>query len=180
MVVDEMAIFKANFIPKTMNVSKAAKANIRYIQNRRGKDGAKITRALWGIDGKMERQEAYRMIDEAEKGSIFYRLVINFDPEKEDTYKDIYIRDITEQTIGGLEERLGQQVQWVAATHADHTELRHVHILAILPKRLQVQDLQAARYLATEKALEQRRVRDRERERMEQEREEEAGWELGR
>jgi hypothetical protein len=178
MPVGEMAILKANYIPKHVNVPKTAKANIRYIQNRRGKDGEKITRVLWGIDGMMERFEAYRMIDEAEEGSYFYRLVINFDAHKEDTRKDIHIRGITEQMMLGLEERLGIQLQWVAATHDDHTQLRHVHMLAILPKRLHVHDLQSLRQIATDKALEQRRELDLTYEREAREREE-AQWEQG-
>src|SRR5229473_2503338 len=138
-----MAIFKATYTQKAAG----AKANIRYIEHRPGKDGAKITRTLWGIDGKMERSEAYRMIDEAEKGSVFYRLVINLDGAKEDTHRDIYLRELTEQTMLGLEDRVRSQVQWVAATHDDHTPLRHVHILAIVPKKLQVHDLKALRQI---------------------------------
>src|SRR5438270_12293884 len=105
-----MAIFKANFIKNNAGKNAAAKANIRYIQNRRGKDGAKIQRTLWGIDGKMERLEAYQMIDEAERRSYIYRLVINFDAEKEDTHKDLYTRDITEQTMLAMEEAIGKPV----------------------------------------------------------------------
>jgi hypothetical protein len=152
-----MAIFKATYTKS----GAGAKANIRYIQNRTGKDNAKITRTLWGIDGKMERREAYRMLDEAEPGSVFYRLVINFDPATEDTDKDIALREITEQTMFTLEDRFRRHIQWVASTHDDHTPLRHVHILAILPKRLQVYDLQALRRVATEAALAQRREKDR-------------------
>jgi hypothetical protein len=173
--MDDMAIFKANFIPKTVNVRSVAKAHIRYIEHRSGKDKEKITRTLYNSDGAMGRWEAYRMIDEAEKGSVFYRLVINFDAQKEDTHKDIYVQEVTEKTMLGLEDRLAQHIQWVAATHDDHTPLRHVHILAILPKRLQVYDLQTARNFATEAALEQRRERDKG---LEQKRErEEVQWE---
>src|SRR5712691_8868847 len=152
----DMAIFKATYTKK----AKGAKANIRYIEHRPGKDGANITRTLWGMDGKMERREAYQMIDDAQKGSVFYRLVINLDAEKEDTHKDIYLRELTEQTMVGLENRFGQHIQWVAATHDDHTPLRHVHILAILPTKLQVHDLQALRHIAPEAAREQRHQRD--------------------
>ncbi len=52
------------------------KASIRYIQHRRGKDGQKVARSLFGIDGELERQQAYTMIDEAKKGTRFYRLVL--------------------------------------------------------------------------------------------------------
>ena len=174
----DMAIFKATYTKK----SKGAKANIRYIEHRAGKDGARLTRTLYGIDGNMERREAYRMIDEAEKGSVFYRLVINFDAEKEDTHRDLYIQTITENTMSAVENRFGQPVQWVAATHADHTPLRHVHILAILPKKLQVHDLQAIRSLATEAAVTQRHQRDKvvEIQRREEQEKEAGQWELQR
>ncbi len=174
----DMAIFKATYTKKAAS----AKANIRYIQNRRGKEREKISRMLFGIDGVMERREAYRMIDDSQKGSVFYRLVINFDAEKEDTHKDLYIQTITENTMLGIESRLRQPVQWVAATHADHTPLRHVHILAILPKKLQVHDLQALRQIATEEAREQRHQRDNvlEIQRREEQEKEEGQWGLQR
>ena len=154
--VVEMAIFKATYASNAAG----AKANIRYIEHRPGKDNARISRTLWGVDGKMERAEAYRMIDEAEEGSIFFRFVISPDPAKEDTKRDIYLREITEQTMLGLEHRLRRDIQWVAATHDDHAPHRHVHILAILPKKLQVHDLKALRQIATEVSLEQRHQRD--------------------
>jgi hypothetical protein len=169
-----MAIVKATYTKQAA----AAKATIRYIQNRRGKDGVKIQRTLWGSDGKMTRQEAYRMVDEAEQGSVFYRLVINFDPAAEDTDKDIYITEITEQTMLSLEAAVGKTVHWVAATHADHTLLRHIHLVAALPRRLQVHDLQALRAVATEAALAQRQARDASRELQSQHGQEEgAEWE---
>lgn len=175
----DMAIFKASFTKS----SGSAKANIRYIEHRPGKDNARITRTLWGVDGKMERKEAYRMIDEAERGSVFYRLVINLDAAKEDTHRDIYVRELTEQTMLGVEIRFRQHIQWVAATHDDHTPLRHVHILAILPKKLQVHDLNALRQIATEAALEQRHQRDNvleQKREMQKKKEQEAQWELQR
>src|SRR5438270_1535191 len=151
-----MAIFKATYTKS----SAGAKASIRYIEHRPGKDHAKMTRTLWGWDGKMERQEAYRMIDEAQKGSYFFRFVISPDPKTEDTERDLFLREITEQTMLGLEDRLRRHIQWVAATHDDHAPHRHVHIMAILPKKLQVHDLKALRSIATEEALGQRRERD--------------------
>lgn len=173
----DMAIFKATYT----NKAKGAKAHIRYIQNRRGKDHEKISRMLFGIDGKMERTEAYRMIDERRKGSVFYRLILNFDAEKEDTHKDLYTPAITLQTMLGVENRVGQPVQWVAATHDDHTPLRHVHILAILPRKLQVYDLQAIRQVATEAAREQRKERDKALElKRQKERGKDEQWELQR
>jgi len=80
-----------------------------------------------------------------------------------------------------LEDRLHTQVQWVAAEHNDHAPHRHVHVVAIVPRRLQVKDLQSLRRAATEASLEQRRERDQAQEaqqrRNEREAEEGAQWE---
>src|SRR5438094_10549908 len=128
------------------------------------------------MDGAMGRWQAYRMIDEAEKGSVFFRLVISPDPKQEDTKQDLHLRDVTEQTMHTLEERLHTQVSWVAAEHDDHAPHRHVHVVAVVAGRLHVQDFQALRQTATEAALEQRHERDLVQEIKAREREE-AQWE---
>ena len=77
----------------------AAKANIGYITKRPGKDKEKITRTLFGLDGVMTSREAYRMIDQAGKGSFFYRLVLSPDPIGEDTRQDLDMRALTLHTM---------------------------------------------------------------------------------
>src|SRR5438270_9411266 len=106
-----MAIIKATYTKS----SGGAKASIRYIEHRPGKDGEKITRTLFGSDGGMGRWQAYRLIDEAEKGSFFFRFVISPDPKQEDSGKDLFLREVTEQTMLRLEEHLHKEVSWVAA-----------------------------------------------------------------
>jgi len=161
MPVDKMAVF---VVKKYTRIAGEAKQTLRYNQNRPGKDEAKITRTLWGWGGKIERKDGYELIDGAAYGSYFYRIILNFDPVKEDTYKDIYLRTVTEHTMKGLEGRLGTNFQFIAATHDDHKPLRHVHILAILPRRLNRDDLAIGRELVTEAALQERRERDQIRE----------------
>src|SRR5713226_4132791 len=151
-----MAIVKARYTKS----SAGAKASIRYIEHRPGKDGVKVTRTLFGSDGAMERRQAYQMIDEAEKGSVFFRFVISPDPKQEDTEHDLRLREVTEKTMQTLEQRLHKQVQWVAAEHDDHAPHRHVHVVAVVAGRLNVQDFQALRQTATEVCLEQRHERD--------------------
>ncbi len=158
-----MAIVKASY---TRNGG-SAKASIRYIENRPGKDGSRIVRTLFKDDGKAARAEAYTMIDQAAKGSYFFRLVISPDPKHEDTDKNLSLREITERTIQSLEDRFQQPLQWVAAIHADHTDTRHVHAIAVVPERLQVQDFQRMRGAATEEAREQRHQLDLAREQRE-------------
>src|SRR5205814_5172882 len=105
-----MAIVKATYTKS----SGGAKASIRYIEHRPGKDNEKITRILFGSDGGMGRWQAYQMIDESQKGSLFFRFVISPDPKQEDKEKDLHLREIIEKTMLSLEERLHKQVSWVA------------------------------------------------------------------
>jgi hypothetical protein len=151
-----MAIVKANYTKS----NKGAKATIRYIQHRPGKDNAKMTRVLFGWDGIMGRNDAYRIIDDAAKGSLFYRIVLSPDPQAEDSNQDLHLRAITEQTMQTLEDRLQTPVAWVGVVHADHTDVRHVHIVAVVSGRLGKEDFAALRHAATEASLEQRRLRD--------------------
>ncbi len=168
-----MAIVKTNYTKSHAG----AKAAIRYIQHRPGKDGRTITRTLFGNDGVMGRQQAYRMIDEAEKGTVFFRIVISPDPTLEDTHKDLHLWEITEQTMVQLEERLQKDISFVAVEHTDHAPHRHVHVLAMVAGRIEKPDLQALRATATAAALLQRKARDMALERLAREREE-AQWEL--
>ena len=140
-----MAIFKANYVRRHHNELANAKGSVRYIQHRRGKDGEKITRTLYGPEGEMTRYDAYRMIDDAAKGAFIYRFVLSPDPATEDNHHDLDMRDIAMQTMQGLEERLGVSLNWVGATHSDHAPHLHAHLVAIVPHKLYVPDLEALR-----------------------------------
>src|SRR5437868_9544326 len=134
-----MAVFVMNFTKS----KGGAKANIKYIQHRPGKDRAKVTRTLFGWDGAMGRYEAYRMVDEAEAGSSYFRIKISPDPKTEDTKRDLALREVTETIMQTFEERIRKPVQWVAAEHDDHTPKRHMHVLAVSRGRLKREDLHA-------------------------------------
>ena len=155
----------------------AAKQTVRYIAHRPGKDKAKIARALFGNDGVLGRQLAYRMIDAAAHDTFFYRIVISPDPGKEDTQHDIHLWELTDQTMMHLAERLQQDILYVAAEHNEHTPHRHVHVLALIPKRLTKLDLQALRSAASDAAVLQRTARDAALEQHGRAQEEEHGWE---
>ena len=159
-----MAILKATYT----RTGGSAKASVRYIENRPGKDGAKTQRTLFSAEGRVERMEAYAIIDQAAKGSYFFRLVISPDPKSEDNDKQLSLRELTEKTMQSLEARFEQPLQWVATIHADHADHRHVHAIAIVPGRLQVPDFQRMRSAATEEALAQRQQLDLVREAQEQ------------
>jgi hypothetical protein len=59
----------------------------------------------------MGRDQAYRLIDEAPKGSMFYRFILSPDPKREDIRRDLHLREVTEHTMQTLRERLKQEVQ---------------------------------------------------------------------
>lgn len=161
---DDMAIVKATYT-KSKGEAKAA---IRYIQHRPGREGEKVRRQLYGSNGSMERGEVYQLIDAAEKGIVFFRIVISPDPEREDTYQDLSLQEITSQTMRNLEERVHKAVPYVAVEHDDHAPHRHVHVLACVKGRLNTQDFQALRTTATEAARSQRQERDVVREQQQQ------------
>ena len=162
---NSMAIVRVTSYTK----SKAAiKATIRYNQHRAGKDGQRISRELFGFDGTMERSDAYRMIDAAEKGTVFFRFVISPDQQTKDTAKDLHLPSLTEQTMLALEEHLGNRVPFAAAIHDDHTDLRHVHLVACVTGRLGIAHFQTMREAATDAALLQRQERDQAREQQQQ------------
>jgi hypothetical protein len=112
-------------------------------------------------DGALTKEQAYRMIDEAQKGTLFYRFVLSPDPKREDRYKDLDLSEITIHTMLALEERLGKQIQFVATMHDDHSPHRHCHTLVLVQRKLTRADFQALRQEATERALFQRQLRDR-------------------
>jgi len=59
-----------------------------------------------------------------------------------------------------LEKKLKTDIPWAGALHDDHTQIRHVHILAAIPRRIQKYELEALIREATKISREQRRELD--------------------
>jgi hypothetical protein len=159
----------------------SAKETVRYIQHRRGREaGRTMTRRLFGLEGTMSRQEAYRLIDAASQQGrpLYYHLKVSPDPKQEDTaHQDLALEDVTRATMRALSGQRGPVV-WMAAIHADHTAIRHMHVLAIVPRPLNRDELKAARDGATQECLMQRQELDLARQRQRaREVEEELQWE---
>jgi hypothetical protein len=156
-----MAVVRANYCQKGKTERKIAKANISYIQTRPGRDKQRQSRTLFGPTGAMGRGEANQCITDAPHGTYFYRLKLSPDPKTEDIKRDLPMQKLTQAMMKRLEKRLKADIPWVAALHDDHTDVRHVHILAAIPKRLQQYELEFLIREATALALSQRRFRDR-------------------
>jgi hypothetical protein len=155
-----MAIVKANYVKRGRGDKSRAKATIRYITHRRDREGNRTTRDLFGWDGQLSKEQTYRMIDGAPRGTIFYRIVVSPAPRQEDTYKDINLTEITLDTLLALEERLGRHVQFAATVHDNHSPNRHVHTLVLVNRRLTREDFRFLREAATRSARQERRLRD--------------------
>jgi chromosome segregation and condensation protein ScpB len=151
-----VAIVKASYTKSQAGI----KASVRYIQNRPGHEGERLTRTLFGIDGPLTRDQVYQMIDDAPKGTNFFRLILSPDPRGEDSEKDLHLRELTERVMVALAEELQQQIQYVGAIHDDHTAHRHVHVIALIQGKLTREHFRLMRKVATEVALLQRRERD--------------------
>ena len=77
-----MAVVKANYVKRGAGERETAKANIRYIQQRPGRNKEKLTRTLFGASGFIGRYETYQFIDEeAKKGSYFYAVGVKIPHE---------------------------------------------------------------------------------------------------
>jgi hypothetical protein len=171
-----MAVVKANYVKRGKVGNAKAKDNVRYIQHRPDKDNERVTRPLFTNDSPMTRQDAYQFIDDAPKGTHFYTIIINPDPEKENTHKDLDMRQIAITTMQSIEAIVQIPVTWIAAIHDDHTDKNHVHALAAVNRRLDTPELHRVREVTTQACLEQRKELDRALSRQAREREGE-GWE---
>src|SRR5689334_21892100 len=156
-----MAIFRVTSFTKNAQL---AKKTIRYITHRRGRDSKNVTRSLFGREGGTDKDEAYGKIDRAKKGTTCFRMIISPDPTAEDPLKDLNLREIMDQTMLALQDKFPrQQIEYFAAIHADHTDKRHVHVVALLRGRLTRPHLSVLTAAATKEAVAQRQRLDQER-----------------
>jgi hypothetical protein len=156
-----MAVVKANYCKKGAGERKLAKANIYYIQTRPGAHKERLTRTLFGPAGSMGRLETYQFINNAPEGTYFYRLKLSPDPATENLKRDLHMQKLTRTMMRSLEKRLKTPIPWAAALHDDHTNIAHCHILAAIPRRLHMYDLEFLIREATQASVAQRRFLDR-------------------
>jgi ribosomal protein S27E len=142
----------------------AIKAHLRYITHRPNLDGKRASRVLFGQEGILDKQQAYQLIDAAEPGTVFFRMVISPDPKREDTGRDLDLQTITRKTMFALEERLQRKVKFIATEHNDHSTNRHIHAIVMVRlakgERLSASDYKLLREAATGSAYLQRRALD--------------------
>jgi len=122
-----------------------------------------MSRPLFGFGGQMSREQAEEMIANAPKGTIFFPIIFSPDPARENKEKDLDLWHVTRQTFVALERRLHLEgkIQFIAAEHNDHTDIAHVHSIALIKGgRIGKEELRLLRQAATQEALLQRHARD--------------------
>ena len=152
-----MAIVKSKYVRGKSRI----KAHLRYITHRRGMEGERMNRPLFGQDGALSKLQIYDMIDAAKRGAVFHKFVINFHPVKEDTRKDLNLWEITHKTLAHIKTKFGDSVPFVATIHDDHTALRHVHGFFIVEGRLSREEFSKVRGLWKVASFEARQQRRR-------------------
>lgn len=152
-----MAIVKAKYVRGKPRI----KAHLRYITHRRGLEGERITRPLFGRDGPLSKLQIYEMIDAVRRGAVFHKFVINFHPVNEDTRKDLNLWELTRKTLEHIKTQFGDSVPFVATIHDDHTALRHVHGFFIVEGRLNKEEFAKIKGLWKVASAEVRRQRKR-------------------
>jgi len=150
-----MAIVKLKYTRSRAKV----KAHIRYITHRPSLEGKRQTRRLFTEAGQTDKNRAYQMVDEARRGSIFFKLVLSPDPRREDPNHTLDLWRLTRETLQALSQRLNIPLKFIGVEHADHTPNRHVHIVFSLSTRLSKEDIAALRSAATGASLTQVRER---------------------
>jgi hypothetical protein len=123
-----------------------------------------MTRELFDAYDRTDKAHAYHLIDET-KRPLFFKIILNFDANKEDTFKDLDVQHITRQTLREMQRLIGRDdLPFVATIHDDHTPLRHIHAIAMVQGKIAKEDFAKLKTLwqtATAEARMQRRQRDR-------------------
>ncbi len=99
---------------------------------------------MWGPDGARTKDDAYQLLDGAARSSYVYRLILSPDPHADGKRLDI-------QAWTGDVMRQAGSARWVAIAH-EHPDHRHVHVVAVSPRRLDVTDFRAMRAAGDEHA----------------------------
>jgi predicted Zn-ribbon and HTH transcriptional regulator len=155
-----MAIVKARYVRGKSRI----KAHLRYITHRRGLEGERMTRSLFGREGPLSKQQIYDMIDATRRGAVFHKFVINFHAVNEDTRKDLNLWEVTRKTLDHIKTPFGESVPFVATIHDDHTQLRHIHGFFMVEGRLSKEEFAKIKRLwkvATAEVRRQRKHLDR-------------------
>lgn len=118
-----------------------AKAGARYVIHRPSDTAPREYRTGFDADyDRMEKDEVYDRLEAAD-GAYFYRFTL---APGEGRHVETDLHDWTRHVMDHLEERAGS-CDWIAWEHCDHSNHDHVHVIAVLDRRLDRDDLREIR-----------------------------------
>lgn len=101
-----MAVIKLEYTRNKQEI----KANLRYFTHRAGKDHEKMTRDIFTNIGETDKKQFYEQVQNAGRGTSFFKFMISPDPKGEDSLKDLDLRHITRRMIRKMEEAVGRSL----------------------------------------------------------------------
>jgi hypothetical protein len=155
-------VVKARYSRGLTSAIRLAKGHVRYAVHRPNEHGRRQYRELWDRDGRISRQTAYERLGRARPADYIYRLTLSPHPEYQDLNRRFDLQAWTRGMMQQLEQQAGQQLAWFAVTH-EHPDHRHIHVVAVTGRRLEVPDFQVLREAGDNHALAQQRARAGER-----------------
>jgi hypothetical protein len=155
-------VVKARYSRGVASAIRLAKGHVRYAVHRPNEQGRRQYRELWDRDRRISRQTAYERLDGARSTDYVYRLTVSPHPEHQDLNRRLDLQAWTRGMMRQLEQQAGQPLDWFAASH-EHPDHRHIHVVAVAGRRLDVRDFQAMREAGDTHALAQQRPRTGER-----------------
>lgn len=139
-------ILKAAYTARSRGGLGRAKAGTRYVIHRPSDERPREYRSGFDVDyDRVDKGEAYDRLDGA-RGAYFYRLTLA-PGEGRGTVADMH--EWTRQVMRRVDERAGSDT-WIAWEHRDHSSHDHVHVIAVLDRRLDRDDLRDIRGYADE------------------------------
>ncbi len=134
-------ILRAAYATRSRGGLGRAKVGARYVIHRPSDALPREYRAGCDADyDRMEKDEVYDRLEAAD-GIYFYRLTL---APGEGRHTEADLHDWTRRVMDRLEERAGD-CDWVAWEHRDHSNHDHVHVIAVLERRLDRDDLRDLR-----------------------------------
>jgi hypothetical protein len=157
-----MAVVVLNFIPRGKTAKAEALETLGYNGTRPGREEEEIDRKLFGHGGEYTSEQALQMIDEAPANTYFFRMIVSPDPNSENKDRNLDLRLITTQLVEWLEGRLNREIPFIGSEHNDHTDIPHIHSIALIQRRgremlIDVAMLKDLIAYATEMSLEQQK-----------------------
>ena len=156
------AVVKASYSRGAAAALRLAKGHVRYAVHRCNEHGQHQYREVWDGVGRVGKQGAYARLDRVQPSDYVYRLILSPNPEHQDLGGRLDLRLWTQRIMAQLEQDLGRGVDWFAVSH-DNPDHRHVHVVAVTQRRLEVGHLRSMRASGDREAAAQQRDQPRER-----------------